>query len=131
MFKNTKKRKAAVLFLGLAALMVPSTTLMAQYDGNGGLFGKGAETEAGASNGIFMSATDASNGLFMLLKGGTGTGFNISVEQFGGENGGGQGGFNIGTEQFGDAPLGSGLFIMAAAGAAYAFSKKRKKQENN
>lgn len=119
MFKNTKKRKAAVLFLGLAALMVPSTTLMAQYDGNGGLFGLGNKAEAGASNGSFMRTT-----------GGTGTGFNISVEQFGGENGGGQGGFNIGTEQFG-APLGSGLFIMAAAGAAYAFSKKRKKQENN
>jgi hypothetical protein len=67
----------------------------------------------------------------MRATGGNGTGFNISVEQFGGENGGGQGGFNIGTEQFGDAPLGSGLFIMAAAGAAYAFSKKRKKQENN
>ena len=30
-----------------------------------------------------------------------------------------------------ETPLGSGLFIMAAAGAAYAFSKKRKKQENN
>ena len=58
----------------------------------------------------------------------SGFGFNIGVEQFGGENGGGEGGFNIGTEQFG-APLGSGLFIMAAAGAAYAFSKKRKKQE--
>ena len=62
----------------------------------------------------------------------SGIGFNIGVEQFGGENGGGQGGFNIGTEQFGnEGPLGSGLFIMAAAGAAYAFSKKRKKQENN
>ena len=86
MFKNTKKRKAAVLFLGLAALMVPSTTLMAQYDGNGG--------DAGGNYGI-----------------------------------------NIGT--MGEdppeppAPLGSGLFIMAAAGAAYAFSRKRKKQENN
>ena len=67
------------------------------------------------------------------MRDGSTSGFNIGVEQFGGENGGGQGGFNIGTEQFGDeeAPLGSGLFIMAAAGAAYAFSKKRKKQENN
>ena len=63
--------------------------------------------------------------------GGSGSGYSIFVEQFGGENGGGTGGYNIGTEQFGDAPLGSGLFIMAAAGAAYAFSKKRKKQENN
>ena len=123
MFKNTKKRKAAVLFLGLAALMVPSTTLMAQYDGNGGLFGLGNKAESGVQR----------DGGLLGSSSGTGTGFNISVEQFGGENGGGQGGFNIGTEQFGDneTPLGSGLFIMAAAGAAYAFSKKRKKQENN
>ena len=62
----------------------------------------------------------------------SGFGFNIGVEQFGGSEGGGTGGFNIGTEQFGnEGPLGSGLFIMAAAGAAYAFSKKRKTQENN
>ena len=121
MFKNTKKRKAAVLFLGLAALMVPSTTLMAQYDGNGGLFGLGNKAESGVQR----------DGGLLGSSSGTGTGFNISVEQFGGENGGGQGGFNIGTEQFGDGPLGSGLFILAAAGAAYAVSKKRKKQENN
>lgn len=119
MFKNTKKRKAAVLFLGLAALMVPSTTLMAQYDGNGGLFGLGNKAESGVQR----------DGGLLGSSSGTGTGFNISVESFGGENGGGNGGFNIGTEQFGnEGPLGSGLFIMAAAGAAYAFSKKRKKK---
>ena len=115
--KTTKSLKTVAFALGLAAMGLTAGNLNAQT--GGGLFGKGAETEAGASNEIFMRAT-----------GGTGNGFKISVEQFGGENGGGQGGFNIGTEQFG-APLGSGLFIMAAAGAAYAFSKKRKKQENN
>ena len=120
MFKNTKKRKAAVLFLGLAALMVPSTTLMAQYDGNGGLFGKGAETEAGASNESVMRTTGANS-------------FNITTGQFGGNGGqaGGNYGIILGTMgQETPAPLGSGLFIMAAAGAAYAFSKKRKNQEN-
>ena len=116
--KTTKSLKTVAFALGLAAMGLTAGNLNAQT--GGGLFRKGAETEAGASNGSFMRAT-----------GGTGTGFNIGVEQFGGENGGGEGGFNIGTEQFGDAPLGSGLFIMAAAGAAYAFSKKRKKQENN
>ena len=116
--KTTKSLKTVAFALGLAAMGLTAGNLNAQT--GGGLFGKGAETEAGASNEIFMRAT-----------GGTGNGFKISVEQFGGENGGGEGGFNIGTEQFGDAPLGSGLFIMAAAGAAYAFSKKRKKQENN
>lgn len=118
--KTTKSLKTVAFALGLAAMGLTAGNLNAQT--GGGLFGKGAETEAGASNGSFLRAM-----------GGTGTGFNIFVEQFGGENGGGQGGFNIGTEQFGDneTPLGSGLFIMAAAGAAYAFSKKRKKQENN
>jgi hypothetical protein len=115
--KKTKSLKTVAFALGLAAMGLTAGNLNAQT--GGGLFGKGAETEAGASNESIMRTT-----------GGNGTGFNISVEQFGGENGGGQGGFNIGTEQFG-APLGSGLFIMAAAGAAYAFSKKRKKQENN
>lgn len=118
--KTTKSLKTVAFALGLAAMGLTAGNLNAQT--GGGLFGKGAETEAGASNEIFMRAT-----------GGTGNGFKISVEQFGGENGGGEGGFIIGTEQFGDedTPLGSGLFIMAAAGAAYAFSKKRKKQENN
>ena len=115
--KTTKSLKTVAFALGLAAMGLTAGNLNAQT--GGGLFGKGAETEAGASNESIMRAS-----------GGNGTGFNISVEQFGGENGGGQGGFNIGTEQFG-APLGSGLFILAAAGAAYAFSKKRKKQENN
>ena len=117
--KTTKSLKTVAFALGLAAMGLTAGNLNAQT--GGGLFGKGAETEAGASNEIFMRAT-----------GGTGNGYKISVEQFGGENGGGEGGFNIDTEQFGDeGPLGSGLFIMAAAGAAYAFSKKRKKQENN
>ena len=115
--KTTKSLKTVAFALGLAAMGLTAGNLNAQT--GGGLFCKGAETEA-----------DASNGSFMRASGGTGTGFNIGVEQFGGENGGGQGGFNIGTEQFG-APLGSGLFIMAAAGAAYAFSRKRKNQENN
>ena len=114
--KTTTSLKTVAFALGLAAMGLTAGNLNAQT--GGGLFGKGAETEAGASNEIFMRAT-----------GGTGNGFKISVEQFGGENGGGEGGFNIGTEQFGDAPLGSGLFIMAAAGAAYAFSKKRKNKK--
>ncbi|MBQ3710039.1 MAG: hypothetical protein II887_04975 [Bacteroidales bacterium] len=86
----------------------------------GGLFGRGAE-----------SWTDASNESFMRASGGNS--FDITTGLFGGNGGqaGGNYGISIGT--FGQdppAPLGSGLFIMAAAGAAYAFSKKRKQQEN-
>lgn len=116
--KTTKSLKTVAFALGLAAMTLPATTLNAQGR-PGGLFGS-------------QNAPTEKNGGSLLMKDGSTSsfGFNIGVEQFGGENGGGQGGFNIGTEQFG-APLGSGLFIMAAAGAAYAFSKKRKKQENN
>lgn len=105
MKKNTIL-KAFALSLATAFVMLLPTTMNAQR-----------------SDGFFLNNEDINASR-------NSSGFNISVEQFGGENGGGTGGFNIGTEQFG-APLGSGLFIMAAAGAAYAFSKKRKKQENN
>ena len=113
--KTTKKLKTITLSLGLAALMFQAVTVDAQVINRGLL--QNPYKEEGKQNGA-------------LMRNGSGTGFKISTEQFGGENGGGQGGFYIGTEEFG-APLGSGLFIMAAAGAAYAFSKKRKNQENN
>lgn len=119
-----KSLKAIVLSMALTAGMLSSANATAQEAARpGGLFGGG-------------SFFDEFVGLFADNDRGeeNGTGFDISTELFGGENGGGEGGFNIDTEQFGgddDAPLGSGLFIMAAAGAAYAFSKKRKKQENN
>ena len=115
--KTTKKLKTITLSLGLAALMFQAVTVDAQVINRGLL--QNPYKEQGKQNGALMRRGS-----------GTGTGFKVSTEQFGGENGGGQGGFYIGTEEFG-APLGSGLFIMAAAGAAYAFSKKRKKQENN
>jgi hypothetical protein len=106
MKKNTIL-KAFALSLATAFVMLLPTTMNAQK-----------------SDGFFLNNED-------IYANRNSSGYSIFVEQFGGENGGGTGGFNIGTEQFGDAPLGSGLFILAAAGAAYAFSKKRKKQENN
>lgn len=121
-----KSLKAIVLSMALTAGMLSSANATAQEaDRPGGLFGGGSFFDE--FEGIFARNDDRGE------ENGTGFGFDISTELFGGENGGGEGGFNIGTEQFGDeeAPLGSGLFIMAAAGAAYAFSKKRKNQENN
>ena len=117
--KTTRSLKTVAFALGLAAMGLTAGNLNAQT--GGGLFGKGAETEAGASNGSFMRDWGT-------------TGFNITTGQFGGNGGqaGGNYGISIGTMgQDPPAPLGSGLFIMAAAGAAYAFSKKRKNQENN
>ena len=118
--KTTKSLKTVAFALGLAAMMVPATTLNAQGR-PGGLFGTNAPTE------------QPQVGLMGDRSGGN-TSFNIGTGQFGGDGGqtGGNYGINIGTiGQEPPAPLGSGLFIMVAAGAAYAFSKKRKNQENN
>ena len=118
--KTTKSLKTVAFALGLAAMGLTAGNLNAQT--GGGLFGKGPESWTDASNGSFMRTTGANS-------------FNITTGQFGGDGGqtGGDYGITIGTmgEEPPTSPLGSGLFIMAAAGAAYAFSKKRKKQENN
>lgn len=109
MKKNTFL-KAFALSLATAFVMLLPTTMNAQR-----------------SDGFFLNNEDINASR-------NSSGFNITTGQFGGDGGstGGDYGISIGT--FGQdppAPLGSGLFIMAAAGAAYAFSKKRKKQENN
>ncbi len=113
--KTTKKLKTITFSLGLAALMFQAVTVDAQVINRGLL--QNPYKEQGKQNGALMRSGT-----------GTGTGYKVSTEQFGGSGGGGQGGYYIGTEQFGDAPLGSGLFIMAAAGAAYAFKKRKNKK---
>jgi hypothetical protein len=110
--KTTRSLKTVAFALGLAAMGLTAGNLNAQT--GGGLFGRGAEMEsAGTRDGL--------------------SGFNITTGQFGGDGGQAGGDYGIGIGTFGqdppESPLGSGLFIMAAAGAAYAFSKKRKKQE--
>ena len=118
-----KSLKAIVLSMALTAGMLSSANATAQEAARpGGLFGGGSFFDE--FGGLFDENGDRGAG------NGTGFGFDISTELFGGENGGGQGGFSIDTEQFGDenAPLGSGLFIMAAAGAAYAFKKRKNKK---
>ena len=120
--KTTKKLKTITLSLGLAALMFQAVTVDAQVINRGLL--QNPYKEQGKQDGALMRSGSSST-------------YNISTGQFGGNGGstGGNYGIIIGTmgEDAPDpsAPLGSGLFIMAAAGAAYAFSKKRKNQENN
>ena len=118
--KTTRSLKTVAFALGLAAMTLPATTLNAQGR-PGGLFGTNAPTEQ-------------SQGGLMGNRTGNSTSFNIGTGQFGGGGGSTGGNYGIGIGVMGQdppAPLGSGLFIMAAAGAAYAISKKRKKQENN
>ena len=120
--KTTKKLKTITLSLGLAALMFQAVTVDAQVINRGLL--QNPYKEQGKQDGA-------------LMRSGSGSTYNITTGQFGGDGGstGGNYGIIIGTmgqdSPDPSAPLGSGLFIMAAAGAAYAFSRKRKKQENN
>jgi hypothetical protein len=145
MFRNYNKRKVIVLCLGLAAMTMLPQWVSAQDNGGSGTQawpGKSLLGRDGSGNGYSVSTSDGGShaGSFVSLfgrqnsGGGSSSGFNIGVGQFGGNGSqaGGNYGIIIGTMgQETPAPLGSGLFIMAAAGAAYAFSKKRKKQENN
>ena len=142
MFRNYNKRKVIVLCLGLAAMTMLPQWVSAQDNGGSGTqawSGKSLFGRDGSGNGYSVSTFDGGSHArsFVSLfgrqnsRGGSGSGYSIFVEQFNSGNGGGTGGWQINTEQFNETPLGSGLFIMAAAGAAYAFSKKRKKQENN
>ena len=116
--------KTIAFSLGLAAGMMLPASASAQ-----GVFGDMLD------NYYAEKEAQSSQGGGALLRGSetrSVEGYSISTGQFGGNGGqaGGDYGIIIGT--FGQeppAPLGSGLFIMAAAGAAYAFSKKRKKQE--
>ena len=128
--KTTKKLKTIALSMGLGVVMLTSTSVQAQalnlldeyYEElEQQSIQRDKNTMAVGRNLLRTSPARSAE-----LVGG----FNINVEGFGGDNGGsgGSGGYNIGTEEFG-APLGSGLFIMAAAGAAYAFSKKRKNKK--
>ena len=119
--KKPNSLKTIALSLGLVAMLMPAKAVVAQGR-PGGLFGTNAPTEQ-------------PQGGLMGDRSGNNTSFNIGTGQFGGDGGstGGNYGISIGTmgPDPPTSPLGSGLFIMAAAGAAYAFSKKRKKQENN
>ena len=107
-----------MLSLGLATMTLAANNLNAQT--GGGLFGRGSQEEE--------EEDVPSRNLFNRS---SGIGYHISTEHF--DNGGTSGMYHIGTQQFGQdvddeqdvTPLGSGLFIMAAAGAAYAFKKRK------
>ena len=106
MYKR-KKKKALALSLMVVAGMLLSANLSAQEQNGrpGGLFGTSVPT---ASNGL-MDRSEVSAGGYFTGQGFGATGAEITGQTFG-------------------APLGSGLFVMLAAGASYATIKSRKKQ---
>ncbi len=107
--KTRKRQKTAKWALLVAAGLLLPSNLLAQGQNSrpGGLFGEIVPTE---SNGLMGRNESTAGGYF------TGQGF-------GATNG------NITGQTFG-APLGSGLFVMLAAGACYATVKSRKNHQN-
>lgn len=109
-----KTLKAFVLFLGLS--MLTATQLNAQN--GGGLFGRGGlfdfgwnfEDEEDTPRGMF---NPSGNGIFNQTYGSDEDGFGITNQTYG---------------QNEETPVGSGLLIMAVAGACYAGMKRNKKQ---
>lgn len=108
--KNRKKTwKVFWLSLGLALVLL-STNANAQYDGNRGIFGRGESADASSSRGM-MNVTGG--GITNQTYGSNADGFGITNQTYGQNEG---------------VPLGSGLLIMAVAGACYAGMKRNKKQ---
>ena len=107
--KGTKsKRKVLAVSVSLAMVILSAMDANAQYDGNRGMFGRGESADACPSRGM------------MNVSGG-----NITNQTYGSN----QDGFGITNQTYGEnAPLGSGLLIMAAAAMGYAGMKRNKKQ---
>ena len=100
-----------MLMVAMATGLLWSPALSAQEQNGrpGGLFG---ENNAKASKGLMGRSGGTAGGYF------TGQGFGATGAELTGQT-------------FGEnAPLGSGLFVMLAAGAGYATLKSRKKQQN-
>ena len=121
MDKRRQKKAIVLLILATAGMLLPAQ-LSAQD-----LFGRrgdssGAQVLSTSSNGLMDRGSGSASGDI------TGQGFgatngDITGQGFGATNG------NITGQTFGDnAPLGSGLFVLLAAGAGYATMKSRKKQ---
>lgn len=106
---NQLKKKTLLLTLALLAGLLGPMDLNAQESG---ALGRGEDAE--------------SIGNFSLFdRGSLGGGFNLFNQQFGEDE---EGGYELYNQTFGqdsDTPLGSGLLILVAAGASYAFKKRK------
>lgn len=105
--KKTKKKAAIFsLLVAIGALLLANLPAQSQ-ERPGGLFGS---TSNNSSNGMLNRDVDV-------------VGSNLNGQGFGATN------CDITGQTFGDdVPLGSGLFVLLAAGVGYATIKSRKKQ---
>ena len=111
------KRKDRWLLLAmLLALFLPMT---AQPDEPQGLFGRGGNRDSGGVSNQGFGTTQGS----LMNQGFGATDGNLTNQSFGGTQGG------VTNQTFG-TPLGSGLFVLLAAGAGYATLKTKKRKSN-
>jgi hypothetical protein len=109
MCKINNKLKAFVLSWGMVAAMALPLTVSAQ-----GVFGDLLDN-------YYLEMEQDDRGA--LQRGNSRSEINISTQGFGSDE---YGGFNIGTQLFGqEAPLGGGCLVLAFAGVAYAFKKRK------
>ena len=109
-----KTWKAFALSLVLAAAMLPSVGFAQEMDRKGGgLFGLGAKTDDSWFLGRGLFPDLDVDGIYNQTYGSDQDGFGITNQTYG---------------QNEEAPLGSGLLIMAAAAMGYAAMKRNKKQ---
>ena len=108
MFRKKKTLQAIALSLGLAAMLLPATTLNGQGRPEG-LFGSDQPTTDNSPRGLLNQNRSA--------------GANLGSEAFGAA------GSEIGNEPFG-APLGGGIGVLLAAGMGYALIQSKKNKQN-
>ena len=114
MSKISVKPKAIVLLLGLVISLLTVPNLNAQKGGNRGLFGRGITPD---------DETVYTLGGMLRQMNEDEYGYNLYNQQFGSDE---YGGYELYNQTFGqEVPLGSGLFIMAVAGASYALKKRK------
>ena len=120
--KNKTRKKTIAFSLGLAMAILSATSVQAQ-----GILGDlldeyYAEKDQQSNNsGGVMGRGTGTVGVELTGQGFGATNGNLTGQGFGATDG------NITGQTFG-TPLGSGLFVMFAAGAGYAIIKSRKKQ---
>ena len=113
MIKINNKQKALVLFLGLAALLLPTTLRAQAYDK------EAAESYNGGAFYELIAYDTYLDELANVLKA-------VELNRGSASISGG----SITNDDFGTSPLGSGLGILIAAGAGYAVVRRKRSRKN-
>ena len=117
---RNKKKDRLLLIAMMLALFLPMTAH--QYEPNG-MFGRGGNRDGTGISGGVMNQGFGATQSGLLNQGFGATDGNVTNQTFGGTQGG------VTNQTFG-TPLGSGLFVLLAAGAGYATLKTKKRKSN-